>query len=509
MRGEQEKPNSLAVAIAVISVLVSVTLAIRYSGQHILEAHPFRQTQTALTAYWLCRNGFHLAYETPSAGAPWSIPFEFPIYEWLVAVLSCSLKFDLERTGRLLSYAFLLACLAPVSQILRRLFPSEWRLQFAIFLPLFLLSPLYLFWGRSFMIETAALFFTLAGVWAALPFINGSVRWVDALLSFALLTLALLQKSTTALPIWMLLLVLIALQSKENWMARIRRLCSAKVIVAFVIPFLIAFAWTRFTDEVKMHNLAGHRLTSAGLADWNFGTIGMRFSVDLWYHAVFNRIISRNVGGPIGILLLGAALFWLSKRERRFIILNLAAFLLPILIFENLHFVHDYYQTANVLYLVLAVAIAIAGLLKRFPQRRMLLLASFVGILAIDVVAFLYTGYATAERVHFSTANSRTLALAEYLKSHTSAQAPLVVFGLDWSAELPFYAERRALGVPNWFTPAQQRDIVSNPANYVGRSPSAIVFCGNGYDDLKKLAEANSLSATHSVADCEINDIRH
>lgn len=493
---------------AIFSLVVSVTLAIRYSGQHLLELHAFRQTQTALTSYWLWRDGFRLAYETPAAGAPWSIPFEFPIYEWLAALLSFPFGFRLEPVGRLLSYAFLLACLWPVSRILRYFCPQQWRLQFAIFVPLFLLSPQYLFWGRSFTIETAALFFTLMAAQVSLPLIEGAGNWRDASLAFVFFTFAFLQKSTTILPVWLILIATVALRQNGRglvWLnASIRRVLDWKIVAGFLLPFAIAYAWVRFTDDVKLQNLAGHRLTSAGLADWNFGPLRMRFSFGLWYHVVWNRMFVRNVGGPIGFALLAVAAVCSSRRERLLIYASLGAFVLPILIFENLHFVHDYYQTANMIYLLLAVAVALAGLWLQFPRSRFLLLLSFAGILAINAIAFVRWGYAAAERIQFTTSNSQTLRLAEYLKANTPETAPLIIFGLDWSGELPFYSERRALGVPNWFTPAQQNDIIVNPSRYVGEQPSAFVFCGHDYDRLRSVVMPNSLPAEYGSSDCEV-----
>ena len=47
-----------------------------------LSIHNFRQTQTAITSYYMIRGGPFLKYETPVFGVPWSIPFEFPLYQW-------------------------------------------------------------------------------------------------------------------------------------------------------------------------------------------------------------------------------------------------------------------------------------------------------------------------------------------------------------------------------------------------------------------------------------------
>jgi hypothetical protein len=41
-----------------------------------------------------------LAYETPVWGYPWSIPMEFPIYQWIVALFGL-IGIPIETAGRL------------------------------------------------------------------------------------------------------------------------------------------------------------------------------------------------------------------------------------------------------------------------------------------------------------------------------------------------------------------------------------------------------------------------
>jgi hypothetical protein len=64
---------------AAIALGFFIGLSLLYSTQPPLENHSFRQTQTALTAWWFVRDGFSFAYLTPVGGPPWSIPFEFPL----------------------------------------------------------------------------------------------------------------------------------------------------------------------------------------------------------------------------------------------------------------------------------------------------------------------------------------------------------------------------------------------------------------------------------------------
>src|SRR5690349_3116714 len=68
-----------------------------------LSIHNFRQTQTAITSYYMIRGGPFLKYETPVFGVPWSIPFEFPLYQWIVAKASVSFDLSLESAGRAVS----------------------------------------------------------------------------------------------------------------------------------------------------------------------------------------------------------------------------------------------------------------------------------------------------------------------------------------------------------------------------------------------------------------------
>ncbi|MEJ2756765.1 MAG: hypothetical protein P8104_13335, partial [Gammaproteobacteria bacterium] len=112
---------SVSVTLTSFVVLYSAYLALVYAGQAPLDLHAFRQTQTALTAYWILQEGFKLAYETPTGGAPWSIPFEFPLYQLIVASVSHLFGVSIDWAGRTISYAFLLLCSWPVFSITKRL----------------------------------------------------------------------------------------------------------------------------------------------------------------------------------------------------------------------------------------------------------------------------------------------------------------------------------------------------------------------------------------------------
>ena len=80
-----------------LSALAYLTIASWSSP--ILDMFGFRQAQTAISAYWIAKGGPLFAYQTPVFGYPWSIPFEFPLYQWLVALLADSSGLSLDQGG--------------------------------------------------------------------------------------------------------------------------------------------------------------------------------------------------------------------------------------------------------------------------------------------------------------------------------------------------------------------------------------------------------------------------
>src|SRR6516164_7335827 len=162
-------------------------------NQPLLDMDYFRQTQTALTTYWLLKGGPWLAYQTPALGAPWSVPFEFPVYELITAAVA-AIGVPLDAAGRLVAFGFFLGSLLP----LRILF-VELKLGQVSYLAtaiLFLTCPLYLYWSRTFLIETCALFFAVLWLALLVRYLNRRV-WTAVAGALAAGCLAILAKSTT------------------------------------------------------------------------------------------------------------------------------------------------------------------------------------------------------------------------------------------------------------------------------------------------------------------------
>jgi hypothetical protein len=472
---------SYGVYLLVASAFLFCTyIAFRYIHQPLADVHAFRQTQTALTAYWMIKEGWTFAYQTPVAGFPWAIPFEFPIYQTLAAAIVGILGFELETAGRFVSYLFLIASAWPAFAISKRLkLPVTAPLVFCVLL---WTSPLMVYWGRTFMIETAALFFSLACIPYAIDLIRRVSGWHSVIWFVVFATAAVLQKSTTGGPVLLFLLVTalftplrqtgLSFQTVRNGLYPIAVIC---------VPLIIGLAWAHYADVVKAANPFGLQLTSKALGQWNFGTVQQKLSSETWLRVVWERSFQWNTGGVLGVLLI--ILPWLGwEREyRQYAWLSLAAFtlfLLPILIFTNLHLVHEYYQVACVPFLLGALAIAVGGWLRE-STGIMMFVPLVTLVIVLSNLAFFAKSYGIVVARKLDELDPRSVQaykVGHYLRDHTPPRTGLVVFGQGYSSEIAFQAQRKTMAVPPWFK--EYRQLWDQPQKYLGSMPlSAIVIC--------------------------------
>jgi hypothetical protein len=120
----------------------------------------FRQAQTAISAHYIQQDDdFSLAYPTPVLGRPWSIPMEFPLYQWTTVGVSNVTGLPLVKAGRVVSMTCFYLTLPAVFLVLGRWQVAPGRRW--LVLALVASCPFYIFYGRAFLIETMALMFAV------------------------------------------------------------------------------------------------------------------------------------------------------------------------------------------------------------------------------------------------------------------------------------------------------------------------------------------------------------
>jgi hypothetical protein len=415
----------------------------------------FRQAQTALSALFIQRDhDFSLAYPTPVLGKPWSVPMEFPLYQWTVVALSNVTGISLTSAGRAVS-AICFYLSLPAFYLLFRWLRLD-RGQALLALGFIVTCPLYIFYTRSFMIETMALMF---GAWYFIALIfaleKRSGPWLVA--AAAAGTGAGLVKITT-----FILFLFPAFACSLFWLWQSRPVGTPVrdwkpllrtfgwLAAAHAIPFVAARWWVHYADAVKMLNPSGEALTSTNLAAWNFG-IGQRFSPVVW--AAHWRIFFHELLNPIAAgLCLVAAIFV----RGRWLILSLAAlvlFLVVQLVFPVLYAWHEYYYVANAFALMTAVALVVVGLFNspKIPWGAALAVALVV--YACQIQWWFRFDY-PQQTFQGRGGNS----LSAMMKVVADPDEAIVVVGEDWNSMLPYYSERRALMLRD--------DVIRAPRNF-------------------------------------------
>src|SRR5262249_10346321 len=314
----------------------------------------------ALTAYWLDREPNGLAYITPVLGYPWSVPFEYPVYQWMV-VLLMKVGVPLVIGGRLVSFAAFVGCLVPLKVMARDLnVPNRAFLFVAV---VYLASPFYIFWSRTFMIETTALLVSLCWLAGFVRFGRSpSVMLWIATLVFGIL--AALTKSTTFLGIGPVAGALFLTEAftwlrKDRTRRRFLGLFARGALC--LIPLAACYAWVVASDLFRSANPFGLYLDSTALLQWNFGTLAQRF--------ILRDTIIVSLGNAFGYVgLLVPLLIWMgliNNRYRTVIIGAIAAYLSTFLIFTNLYIIHIYYQALNAIFVCVAIGISIVSIMDR------------------------------------------------------------------------------------------------------------------------------------------------
>lgn len=406
----------------------------------VLVGLEFRQAQTAISAFFIQQeHNYSLAYPTPVLGKPWSIPMEFPLYQWSVAWISSTTGWSLPLCARLLSAASFYASLPALFRLLGQLGLATGRR--LLVLAVVLSSPLYIFYSRAFLIEAMALAFAL---WFLVAFVEvmrrRSAWWLGVMVACG--TGAALVKVTTFM-VWCGAAAAYSAYRLwcdwrgAGWAAAARTLGWG---VAGIGPVLAAAAWwVHFSDGIKRLNASGAALASAQLQAYNLGTWADRVSPDTWA-----RLLRQWDKGVMPVwLAAGTAVLAMGflRPQRRLVWMALSVFVAAQLMFPRLYSIHDYYFYAAGIALLVAVGGMLVALVdSRLPRS---LVWAVVAVVLLANLNHYRTGYYRDQTIRGAGGSG----LADAIRNTAPPDSVLIIVGDDWNSMLPYYAQRRALMV--------------------------------------------------------------
>ena len=418
--------------ILVVAFILGLAAAIRVPtlNQPLHEEHGFRQTQTAYTAAEFREHGIDLMHSTmPVLGAPFEVPFEFPLYQ-AVAQLPMAMGLTPVEALRGTNLAFFLLTGALLWLVIREIASP---LAGVLALAVFVAAPFGILWGRTALMEYFATAGSLAFVFSVMRW-RESRRWPWVVVAIVAGSVAMLVKLTTGV-LWLLpALAYTASRDGGGPVAWVRARVTPVMLASFAVPAAVALAWTRHADAIKGAHPATAWLTSAALQQWNFGTLAQRLVPANW-GVIAGRMHHYLLGIPtwqFPALMLPA----LRLRQRNiWLAIGLVVLLGPA-VFFNLYVVHVYYLAAISPAVAAVMGLGAAALLT--SQYRVI-----VGLgLVVLAIAWIVT-----QRPYWSTAYksidvATTFPAVRELTDHTTRADLIVVEGYDWSPELLFEARR-------------------------------------------------------------------
>jgi hypothetical protein len=409
-------------------------------SQPLLELHSFRQTQTAWTALIFHQQGIDLFHPiVPVFGPPWYVPFEFPLFQAIGAlIMDAGVAPDLAM--RSLGLASFILTMFILWRLVARLAGEAAGIIAVLALAV---SGLGLLWARSSMIE----YFVVA---ASLAMLYGALRWHESThwawwgLALGAGVVAMLVKPTTAV---MYLPVVLAL-GWMGWRAGSARplhkplLYASALLALLAVPLLFGGLWTIYADKIKGASPFTADQTSAALSQWNFGTLEQRLNPDTW----------KLIGGRVDELVLGGATFiWIPLgfiaslwlKHRLFTVAWLAGGFIGPLVFVNLYWIHDYYLIALSPMAAAAVGIGSVWTFRKWKW----VLPPVLGIVLL--VAWVTTvqraTHYWAIQFYDTHAGEHHLEAAEYIDQRSNPGDLIVMVGRGWNPATFYYAQRWGL----------------------------------------------------------------
>jgi 4-amino-4-deoxy-L-arabinose transferase-like glycosyltransferase len=445
------QPVRLDFRLRVFIILLGAGLRLLWIRAPLLDAHRWRQVDTASIARSFHEERFNVFYPQVNWGGPDGyVESEFPLLPALTAGLY-ELFGRRDFLGRVVTVVFSTATIAATFCLANELLGPAGGLAAAF---LMAVSPAAVFFGRTFMPDSSMLFFWVAGVFGFVRYFRSGSRLALGL-GGAATALACLVK----LPALMMLAPI----AGAAWHARGRAaLRDRAFLVAVGVPVLVTAAWywhafmlyqhTGLTFGILVHPARTYPLTVAP-GPWRFAFSkwsNMDLLTSSHYYLTLLSRLHQLLLLPWGLAgaLLGAAL-WKRTGGRLVADLWLAAIAAFVLVMGEANIGHEYYQLPIVplgaLYFGAFAGPALEGNWKPVQGMGLARAAVLAALLTIiGVVGFYYSGVINS---HFrpNALDVRALQAGKAVERAAPGDALMIVAD-DYGSQSPlllYFAHRK------------------------------------------------------------------
>ena len=307
----------------------------------ILEPHPWRQTQTALTILHLFQGTATLwDYRSPLGGILWNNVYEFPLYQW-VASLVMHLGLSLEVASRLVTVLSFFTTGFFSYLIIKKILSREIALWFTL---VFLVNPFGVVFSRVCLIDFFALAATLSSVYGLIKIRSNEATWSTWFLLATGGVIAGLAKINIWFFIYFASFVIVFGALLKQRQSQQNKLIGLMIVTG--LQCAIIFLWNYY------------RLMKVGSpADtpWLIGEFSQRLELWRWKKILWEFLVRSLFYDWLFVpFLIGT--FQLFRKSRLIFTIVFFVFIAHTLVFFQVQTFHDYYLIACMPYLLLVAA---------------------------------------------------------------------------------------------------------------------------------------------------------
>ncbi|MFM8315502.1 MAG: hypothetical protein ACKOA8_14555, partial [Deltaproteobacteria bacterium] len=314
----------------------------------LIEPHPWRQTQTALTILHLFKGTAQLwDYRSPLHGMLWNNAYEFPVYQWVVANVM-HLGLNLEVASRVVTlFSFALTGVFGFL-LVNEFFDSRTARWFLL---LFFVNPFGVIFSRVCLIDFFALSSTLASVFGVIKLRNGN----RTLLNWGVFFVGGLVASLGKINIWFFITAAVLLIVAFEYVTRpkLRGRWQWGLLALLGLQLCCVLLWN--------YHRAYH-LNSPADTPWLVGELSQRFEGWRWKKILWTFGVRSLFFDWLTVPFVVGS-FCLFRKNKVLFLVVFSVFISHTLVFFQVQTFHDYYLIACMPYLY---AVAAFGMVKIF-----------------------------------------------------------------------------------------------------------------------------------------------
>ena len=410
-------PSFQALAVIVLGVLLRCI----YVTAPLVDLASWRETQTAMITRNLVHQGFDIFHPTIDwfGNSVAYLALEFPLYNLVVGIFYAVFG-EHEFFGRLVSILFSGGTLV-LFYLLARMLQDEKSALFSLLC--FVLCPLSIFYGQTYMPESLMLFLSVGAIYFLLEWANTDRRgWF--LLSVVFAACAFLVKTPVTIQLFIPLLYIF-------WRKHGRSVLAKKdFYLFFLIAYVPILAWVIYSQALTRPSFPGESFEKF------VGNLEPRFHIESYLR--IGGFVLVYLLTPVGALFLTSGLF--SRRLTSLERLLLAWFsstVLYLLVFFPALEGHHYYLLPLIPCISLYIGKGIQ-LSREYFHKRHIRRIFRLGAACILMIATL--GFIGLPLFHLSKQDTVILHAADAVRSHTKPS--------DLVLTATFHAKKNAFGNP-------------------------------------------------------------